>query len=192
MKRTTAIFALILAAVMLLAGCKKEPLPKVYTVYSYGAPYTIDTEGRTISDGTYTYGYEYAASGSSVSFTYPDGNVYSAGIQSANSSGAGGLSAGTISADYDYSSGYTDPLSLCYALASPRETKRAASSGSNHPFVALLLCGVGIFNLAAPKASWYLSYGWRFKDTEPSDAAITLSRIGGGIAVVIGVIMLIA
>ena len=192
MKRTISVFALLLAAAMLLAGCKKEPLPAVYTVYSYGAPYTIDTQSRTISDGTYTYGYEYAASGSSVSFTYPDGNVYSAGIQSANSSGAGGLSAGSVSADYDYSSGYTDPLSLCYALASPRETKRAVSSGSNHPFVALLLCGVGIFNLAAPKASWYLSYGWRFKDAEPSDAAITLSRIGGAIAVVIGVIMLIA
>ena len=192
MKRTISVFALLLAAAMLLAGCKKEPLPAVYTVYSYGAPYTIDTQSRIISDGTYTYGYEYAASGSSVSFTYPDGNVYSAGIQSANSSGAGGLSAGSVSADYDYSSGYTDPLSLCYALASPRETERAASSGSNHPFVALLLCGVGIFNLAAPKASWYLSYGWRFKDAEPSDAAITLSRIGGAIAVVIAVIMLIA
>lgn len=189
MKRTTAIFALIFAAAMLLAGCKKEPLPTVYTVYSYGAPYTIDTQGRTISDGTYTYGYEYAASGSSVSFTYPDGNVYSAGIQSANSSGAGGLSAGSVSADYDYSSGYTDPLTLCYALTSPRETERASDT---NPLVALLLCGVGIFNLAAPKASWYLSYGWRFKDAEPSDAAITLSRIGGAIAVVIGVIMLIA
>ena len=116
MKRTTAIFALILAAAMLLAGCKKEPLPTVYTVYSYGAPYTIDTQSRTISDGTYTYGYEYAASGSSVSFTYPDGNVYSAGIQSANSSGAGGVSAGSVSADYDYNSGYTDPLSLCLSL----------------------------------------------------------------------------
>ena len=192
MKRTISVFALLLAAAMLLAGCKKEPLPAVSTVYSYGAPYTIDTQSRTISDGTYTYGYEYAASGSSVSFTYPDGNVYSAGIQSANSSGAGGLSAGSVSADYDYSSGYTDPLSLCYALTSPRETERAASSGSNHPFVALLLCGVGIFNLAAPKASWYLSYGWRFKDAEPSDAYMALARIGGGIAVVIGVIMLIA
>ena len=191
MKRTISVFALLLAAAMLLAGCKKEPLPAVYTVYSYGAPYTIDTQSRTISDGTYTYGYEYAASGRSVSFTYPDGNVYSAGIQSANSSGAGGLSAGSVSADYDYSSGYTDPLSLCYALTSPRETERAASSGSNHPFVALLLCGVGIFNLAAPKASWYLSYGWRFKDAEPSDAYMAIARIGGAIALVIGIIMLI-
>ena len=126
-----------------------------------------------------------------MSFTYPDGNVYSAGIQSANSSGAGGVSAGSVCADYDYYSGYTDPLSLCYALTSPRETERAASSGSNHPFVALLLCGVGIFNLAAPKASWYLSYGWRFKDAEPSDAYMAIARIGGAIALVIGIIMLI-
>lgn len=191
MKRTIAMLALLFAAMLLFAGCKKEPLPTVYTVYSYGAPYTIDTQGRTISDGTYTYGYEYADSGNSVSFTYPNGEVYGASITVA-SNGIGGMSAGAISADYDYNSGYTDPLSLCYALTSPRETERAASSGSNHPFVALLLCGVGIFNLAAPKASWYLSYGWRFKDAEPSDAAITLSRIGGGIAIVIGVIMLIA
>lgn len=186
MKRTISVLALIFAAIMLLAGCKKEPLPTVYTVYSYGAPYTIDTQGRTISDGTYTYGYEYAASGSSVSFTYPDGNVYSAGIQSASSS----VRAGTISADYDYNSGYTDPLSLCYALASPRETEKAASSGAN-PLLALLLCAVGIFNLAAPKASWFLSYGWRFKDAEPSDAYMALARIGGAIALVIGIIMLI-
>lgn len=189
MKRTISVFALIFAAVMLLAGCKKEPLPAVYTVYSYGAPYTIDTENCTISDGTYTYGYEYAASGRSVDFTYPNGEVYGASITVANNS-IGGVSAGAISADYDYDSGYTDPFTLYRALTSPRE--KESSSGSNHPFVALLLCGVGIFNLAAPKESWYLSYGWRFKDAEPSHEAITISRIGGGITVVIGVIMLIA
>ena len=132
MKRTIATLAIVFAAVMLLAGCKKEPLPAVYTVYSYGAPYTIDTESRTISDGAYTYGCEYAASGRSVDFTYPNGEVYGASITVANNS-IGGLSAGTISADYDYSSGYTDPLSLCYALTSPREMKKAASSGTNHP-----------------------------------------------------------
>lgn len=188
MKRTTAIFALIFAAAMLLAGCKKEPLPTVYAIDVYGATYIVDTENCTISDGTYTYGYEYAASGSSVSFTYPNGEVYGASITVA-SNGIGGMSAGAISADYNYSSGYTDPLTLYRALTSPRETERASDT---NPLVALLLCGVGIFNLAAPKASWYLSYGWRFKDAEPSDAAITLSRIGGGIAIVIGVIMLIA
>lgn len=187
MKRTIAMLALLFAAILLFAGCKKEPLPTVYTVYSYGAPYTIDTQGRTISDGTYTYGYEYADSGNSVDFTYPNGEVYGASITVA-SNGIGGMSAGAISADYDYSSGYTDPLSLCYALTSPRETERASDT---NPLVALLLCGVGIFNLAAPKASWYLSYGWRFKDAEPSDAYMALARIGGGIAIVIGVIMLI-
>lgn len=187
MKRTTAIFALIFAAAMLLAGCKKEPLPTVYTVYSYGATYIVDTENCTISDGTYTYGYEYADFGNSVDFTYPNGEVYGASITVA-SNGIGGMSAGAISADYDYSSGYTDPLTLYRALTSPRETEKASDT---NPLVALLLCGVGIFNLAAPKVSWYLSYGWRFKDAEPSDAYMALARIGGGIAIVIGVIMLI-
>lgn len=188
MKRTIAMLALVFAAILLFAGCKKEPAPTVYTTDVYGATYIVDTENCTISDGTYTYGYEYADSGNRVDFTYPNGEVYGASITVANNS-IGGVSAGAISADYDYDSGYTDPFTLYRALTSPREKER--SSGTNHPFVALLLCGVGIFNLAAPKASWYLSYGWRFKDAEPSDAAITISRIGGGIAVVIGVIMLI-
>lgn len=188
MKRTIAMLALLFAAMLLFAGCKKEPAPTVYAIDVYGATYIVDTENCTISDGTYTYGYEYADSGNSVDFTYPNGEVYGASITVA-SNGIGGMSAGAISADYDYSSGYTDPLTLYRALTSPRETERASDT---NPLVALLLCGVGIFNLAAPKASWYLSYGWRFKDAEPSDAAITLSRIGGGIAIVIGVIMLIA
>lgn len=188
MKRTTAIFALIFAAAMLLAGCKREPAPTVYAIDVYGATYIVDTENCTISDGTYTYGYEYADSGNSVDFTYPNGEVYGASITVA-SNGIDGMSAGAISADYDYSSGYTDPLTLYRALTSPRETERASDT---NPLVALLLCGVGIFNLAAPKASWYLSYGWRFKDAEPSDAYMALARIGGGIAIVIGVIMLIA
>lgn len=187
MKRTIAMLALVFAAILLFAGCKKEPAPTVYTIDVYGATYIVDTENCTISDGTYTYGYEYADSGNSVDFTYPNGEVYGASITVA-SNGIGGMSAGAISADYDYSSGYADPLTLYRALTSPRETEKASDT---NPLVALLLCGVGIFNLAAPKASWYLSYGWRFKDAEPSDAAITLSRIGGGIAVVIGVIMLI-
>lgn len=189
MKRTIAMLALVFAAILLFAGCQREPAPTVYTIDVYGATYIVDTENCTISDGTYTYGYEYADSGNSVDFTYPNGEVYGASITAANNS-IGGVSAGAISADYDYSSGYTDPFTLYRALTSPREKERA--SDTNHPFVALLLCGVGIFNLAAPKASWYLSYGWRFKDAEPSDAYMALARIGGGIAVVIGVIMLIA
>ena len=47
---------------------------------------------------------------------------------------------------------------------------------------------IGIFNLADPYRAWYLRYGWRYKDAEPSDAALLTTQIGGGIAIVLGVI----
>ena len=47
MKRTTAIFALILAAAMLLAGCRAK---QVYTVYSKGVTYTVDKAEQTITN----------------------------------------------------------------------------------------------------------------------------------------------
>ena len=48
MKRTTAIFALIFVAAMLLAGCRAK---QVYTVYSKGVTYTVDKAEQTITDG---------------------------------------------------------------------------------------------------------------------------------------------
>ena len=47
---------------------------------------------------------------------------------------------------------------------------------------------IGIFNLVAPEAAWYLSRGWQFKDAEPSAAALAMGRIGGGVAVLAGII----
>ena len=51
---------------------------------------------------------------------------------------------------------------------------------------------MGIFNAAAPRAAWYLSYGWRYKDAEPSDAALVVARLGGAAAITAGVILLLA
>lgn len=73
MKRTTAIFALIFAAAMLLAGCRAK---QVYTVYSKGVTYTVDKAEQTITDGKDIYKYECDPSdggGYTVTFTYPDG-----------------------------------------------------------------------------------------------------------------------
>ena len=71
MKRTTAIFALIFAAILLFAGCKAS---QVYTVYSKGVTYTVDKAEQTITDGRDTYKYECDPSdggGYTVKFIYP-------------------------------------------------------------------------------------------------------------------------
>ncbi|MBE5971334.1 MAG: hypothetical protein E7246_02285 [Lachnoclostridium sp.] len=56
----------------------------------------------------------------------------------------------------------------------------------------IILLIVGIFNAAAPQAAWYLSDGWRFKDAEPSEAALDWGRFIGIVLIVIAVFMILA
>ena len=55
---------------------------------------------------------------------------------------------------------------------------------------AVIVILIGIFSLAAPDTAWYLSRGWQFKNAEPSDAALIITRIGGGVAILIGIVLL--
>ena len=57
---------------------------------------------------------------------------------------------------------------------------------------ALLIIAVGIFNMVKPESAWYMEYGWRYKDAEPSDLALTVNRFAGGFAIFIGLIFLIS
>lgn len=57
--------------------------------------------------------------------------------------------------------------------------------------MGLLFIGLGIWNAVSPYSSWYFSYGWHYKDAEPSDAALGFTRFGGIVAIIIGVIALL-
>ena len=52
----------------------------------------------------------------------------------------------------------------------------------------LVLLVIGGISLAAPQVTWYLEYGWRFKDAEPSDLALGVNRVIGGIVIVFAVV----
>ncbi|NLY85974.1 MAG: hypothetical protein GX077_06455 [Tissierellia bacterium] len=47
---------------------------------------------------------------------------------------------------------------------------------------------IGLFNLLAPRAAWYLEIGWKIKDSEPSDGAIIIHRVFGAILLAIGLL----
>ena len=99
MKRATAIFALIFAAAMLIAGCRSK---QVYTVYSKGVAYTVDKAEQTITDGKDIYKYECDPSdggGDTVKFIYPDGKAYT-------------VVSHELQEDFDPGCGYVDPLEL--------------------------------------------------------------------------------
>lgn len=57
--------------------------------------------------------------------------------------------------------------------------------------VGVVLLLVGLFHLAFPYVSWFLSIGWKIRDAEPSDAYLGFTRVGGGIAAGVGLITLI-
>lgn len=56
---------------------------------------------------------------------------------------------------------------------------------------AIICLGIGALNIFCPELGWYLSEGWKFRDAEPSDFALTMTRIGGVISVIIGFIFFV-
>ena len=58
--------------------------------------------------------------------------------------------------------------------------------------VILVLLLIGVFNTAWPMGAWYLETGWKFRDAEPSDAALGWNRASGVLALIVAVILIIA
>ena len=55
----------------------------------------------------------------------------------------------------------------------------------------LLLLLIGGINTACPQLTWHLDVGWKVKDAEPSEAALTWNRIVGVVLLVIAGIMIL-
>ena len=64
------------------------------------------------------------------------------------------------------------------------------TDGRSHPIAGLLLIIIALCNLCRPEEMWHLSEGWKFKDAEPSEDAILWCRVGGVIAIIVGVFVL--
>jgi hypothetical protein len=47
-------------------------------------------------------------------------------------------------------------------------------------------------NLLFPRTAWFWNIGWQFKNAEPSEAAILMGRIGGILAIGIGLFLLLS
>jgi len=172
------VYILILMMSLLMCACGSTSA--VYTVEKNHVSYEVDTENKTISDGTNVYQYEFSGNKSSynVNITYPDGSTY--WFRMSDGSGYGGWSG-----DYDedrYVDG--DTLSDVLLEKAPKEVN------SGNWLAALFIGVVGIFNIVSPYSAWYLEYGWRYKNAEPSDAALGLNRVVGVIAVVAAVALL--
>ncbi len=173
--RKKKVFLITILLIALLCGCSGE---RNYTVETNGITYVVDTAEETIFDGKNTYHFEFSGGASSyaIKIIYPDGSTY-------RCSESGIIS---WSDDYDddrYASGFT----LCNVLSerAPKEAEPGKILG------AIVLVAVGVFNIASPYVAWYLEYGWRYENAEPSDAALLFHRVVGVIAIVIALVLLL-
>lgn len=188
-KQVFAVFLVLLLAVSVIGCTEQETLQEtvqatVYKTDINGKTHQVDTAKKTISDGKYTYQYDFSGDVSSyrVEIIYPNWSSY--WWNGSESGGSGGWSG-----DYDVGT-YAHGDALVRAVAAAEgleETKERNEGYFGRVLVGLILIGFGVFGLIAPETSWYLSHGWQYKNVEPSDTALTFARIGGGIAVFIGI-----
>lgn len=173
-------FSIIISSLLLILLCScaahSNYSSDAYTVSLYGNEYLINRAEHVIIHNETSYKFD--ISGNRVTVTFPDGSTYWETQQ-------GDSSFGGWSDDFNMYN-YSLASNLIEALDSEMPPSPQDES-SNNIWAAFILIILGGFSLAFPYASWYISYGWRYKNAEPSDTALIMARISGGIAVIVGV-----
>ncbi len=169
MKKT--VLLLLLPLLLLLRACGTA---EAYTVQHDGRTYLIDPRERTIISGELVCKYKLTnkpGDGYHLMIRYPDGSSWYYNEK-------GPLATSGSTDDYDPSK-YLPAETLKAALdASPAA---ALQRSTGHP-AFLLLALLGILHAVFPQFFWYLNHGWRYKNAEPSDAALGVTRIVGVLA----------
>lgn len=170
MKRTFCIFLLL---ALLLTGCaSKNPTEHRIDIDGNIRTVTLDPAAQTVTDGDDVY--HYTVNGNDLQITYPNGAVYEESGSSISWYG-----------NYD-SERYLSGFLLSNVIQSTR-----SSPDEPAPLIcALLLFALGLFGIVSPRGMWYLSYGWHYKDAEPSDTALTINRVGGVGFIILSIIVL--
>ncbi len=124
-------------------------------------------------------GKEYLLSGDyrQVELTFPDGRTARQAYHGNSSAGYSGLGAHFSFEEWDLVDDFRNML-----YPEPEQTSRSAGS----LLIGLLLVGSGVFSVTNPRAAWFLNRGWMYRNAEPSDLYLGLSRVGGIIAVIVG------
>lgn len=170
MKRFLILFCLL---ALLLAGCAQQS--EVFTTEVDGTVYTVDTQAGTITGGGYTCRYTVADDKKSVVIRFPDGATWS---ESKTESGTIS-SSGSVGIDRMGIAGDLADILWNLPGSGPNWSGMLAS--------ALVFC-LGLGMVSKPRAFWWLSMGWLFRDAEPSDRALHSYQIAGSVFMVLSVI----
>ena len=175
------LFALILVLAVVLSGCQK--VPETYTYVNNGKTLTVNTVEQTVDDGRYIYRYTVSENGG-ITITYPDGSIYPD-----NTSGLGEIIINGENGMEDTNSRYLSGWVLVNSLE--KAVGKKATFHVGYFLLGLLLAGLGLFHYLAPETAIYWKHMWWFKDAEPTDYAIWMTRFSGIVAIIAGVIFVL-
>lgn len=173
---------LLLAVSVLLCGCSGKPLSvgSDRVVLREGTKFVIDVENGTVTEGEEVY--RFSVEGNRVTIAYPNGGTYT--WETDGSIGQGGGSG-----DYD-DSRYVSGAVLADILVG----EQLQNAGTN---IGMVICGlvclvIGLWGALLPNSVLYLRHGWRYRHLEPSDIALTVTRLGGVLTSIFGAIAFLA
>lgn len=145
-----------------------------------GVSGTIKIKSNTIKDDYEIYEFEYV--NEVYRITYPNGVLFAKEKETAYKPKQEFVS-GDIS-------GYHRSDDLIYII----NNRPGADNGKspNNPgafFAGFCMIITGLFSALTPETVWYMSIGWRIKDSKPTEEAIKFNRFSGIAVAVIGFIM---
>lgn len=173
MNNRPAAFVLTFLLLLLLTGCREKPSP-ICTITYMDQEYTLDQVKQTITHSGDVYHYQF--SGNEITLEYPNQATYS-------QTDYGGSIASGWTENYDDARYVPGDVLIGVLHADSPPSRR-----TGNPLVGLLFLAVGLWNAISPYSSWYLSHGWRYKNAEPSDLALGLTRAGGIFAILLGIL----
>jgi len=181
------LLALALAA-GLCSGCTNDVI-EAKGGYIDGERLLFDDSAQKIVWREESYFYQYEDG--KLTITYPNGYRYVSGLSGNGSGSWQAPLGGDLSSFSAKSLGYADQELMTQAVMARLFPVEGKPHISGQTLLGMALFASGLLGVIKPRFCWMLSYGWRFKNAEPSDAALAVQCIGGVILSVIGIIAIL-
>ena len=187
MKKCLCIAMLMFLLATLISCAVEEPKGKFVTIEIDGQAAVVLFEPGNLSVGMVQtdkgiYSFVWNQKGE-LKITYPDQTQFT---YRKNGDGISSI-------DFDpESKGYISGIAMAWGIESAMDAAQPQKDGGGYVLAGILLLALGAWNAFAPRSAWYISYGWRFRNAEPSDAALAVQAIGGVILLMVGGVCLLA
>lgn len=183
-KKQVILLMVIILLLSLLSGCSSQQNSMTID----GKSVTLNLERREIQVDDQVY--RYVTDEAQIEIEYPNGMVFRRVYETEGTVDDWIKTSETVDVAYLDKMGYLEPNVLINQVI--RFSPDSESDQKDSPSaLGVFLVTLGILNVLFPKWFWNIQYGWRYKNTEPTDTAINIQRLGGIIAIIVGFILML-